>query len=66
VEKELKRQQKAARELKKSEMTPMKTRDKPLKIKDVFVTISMLIDEFNKRGTVLARLKKIKCEVLIQ
>ena len=58
--KELKRQEKAERDLKKSEMTPMKTRDKPVKINNVFITSNMLIDELNKHNDVLKEIKKDK------
>ena len=58
--KELKRQQKVARDLKKSEMTPMKTRDKIVKIKDVYITANMIIDELNDHDPVLAEITKDK------
>ena len=41
-------------------MTPMKTREKIVKITDVFITTSMLIDELNKNDIVIAKIKKDK------
>ena len=38
-------------------MTPMKTRDKPLKIIDVFISSEMIIGELNKKDKVLASIK---------
>ena len=59
VKKKLKRQKSSTR-FKKSEMTPMKTREKIVKIKDVFITSNMIIDELNDHDLVLEEIKKDK------
>ena len=41
-------------------MTPMKTRDKIVKIKDVYITANMIIDELNDHDPVIAEIKKDK------
>ena len=41
-------------------MTPVKTRDKPVKIKDVFITSTMIIDELNNHNNVIAAIQKAK------